>query len=68
MDKKGLKEDDSDDDKDRGEIKAAEMDRQSASNGVKHRLGHGVEESDDGVIRVRIDPRDDCTADDNPHV
>ena len=66
--KKGLNEDDSKDDKNRGKVYARHINRERTPDPVEHRLCCRMEKSDNWIVRVRINPGDDSPSNDDPHI
>jgi len=65
--KEALDEDDAKDQNHRTEVKPAHR-RQPAADFIQHRIRCLNQKSDNGIVRISIDPRNDRSGDDNPDV
>lgn len=64
---KGLHKNDTQYGNDGGNVQAAKINRYLFSDLVEHRISDVVDESDDVVVGIRVDPGEDGPGNDNPH-
>src|SRR5713226_1687513 len=68
LDQESLQKDDRYKNDDRRKIDPSGIQRQHAANPVEHRLGRAIEKTNDRIVGIGVDPRDNRSGDNDPHI